>query len=217
MTVTRVGSAVVTGSSITLPSHQAGDLILMYAYRSASAVNLLPPSGWFFGPANASGGAGSLVAWKIAASASEVSGTWTSAQALLAVVYRDSANYLLPGEQHGTSSQSSATPSYATISNTTNFRGPSSFVAAFVGARSTDRDVQSVAPTGMVNVTSLTESGRAIGLHDTNGAVSGWSTETTVTSGTGVYHITMLEIHDIGISKASGIKSARGMHGGMAS
>lgn len=202
MATSRIGTATVTGTSITLPSHQAGDLILMYAYRSTSAISLSPPNGWFFGPSLAGGGATSLIAWKIAASAAEVSGTWTSFEALLAVVYRETTNYLLPGGSMGPSSQSTATPSYNAIIAPTSFRGSASYVAAFVGVRGVDRDVQTVAPTGMANITSLAASGRAIGMHETTSTAASWTTQTTTATGSSGYHVIMLEIHNSAIAKS---------------
>lgn len=86
-----VGTEAVAGTSLTIPAgHQAGDLIVMAAWR-ANATAASKPAGWTdFSPTTTiASGAGSLrIAYKVAASSSETSGTWTNAAQVMCAVYR---------------------------------------------------------------------------------------------------------------------------------
>ena len=106
-----VGAAQASGTTITLPAHQAGDIIVMWA---TSVINTITqPSGWT-GTAVAGGqsvGSG-ILAYKIAASSSEVSGTWTNAKALMVAVYRGFTSAAVGSAVPGSSSN----PVFASLS-----------------------------------------------------------------------------------------------------
>lgn len=83
-----VGSVYGAGTSISLPEHEAGDLIIITAHRSNNTAPTRP-AGWN-GPAGAGANyMSAILGWKVAASGSEVSGTWTNAAGLCARVYRN--------------------------------------------------------------------------------------------------------------------------------
>ena len=87
MPATLVGFAAAASSSIALPAHQAGDLIIITAHRNSTSL-AARPAGWS-GPAGAGADGVSVIwGWKIAESNAEVSGTWTSANHLIARVWR---------------------------------------------------------------------------------------------------------------------------------
>jgi hypothetical protein len=44
MAITVVGTAVVAGTSITIPTHQSGDLIVVYAHASTNGAQPSAPS-----------------------------------------------------------------------------------------------------------------------------------------------------------------------------
>ncbi len=84
-----VGSANAASTTITIPTHQAGDLIWILAGRNNATAPSLP-AGWTNLYSGGPGGAQSTrVGYKIAASGSETSGTWTNATGLICVVYRN--------------------------------------------------------------------------------------------------------------------------------
>lgn len=92
-----VGSATGTDSA-TLPAHQAGDLLIAFAFRDGSTTVPGTPSGWTIFDGG-SGGANSCafkLGYKTAASSSETSGTWTNANSLIVVVMRNVS--ILAGE-----------------------------------------------------------------------------------------------------------------------
>jgi hypothetical protein len=103
MAISVEASASAASDSLTLPSHQAGDLLVMLAARMTRA-SITVPSGWRrFG--GRSGGFGhNMLAAKRAGSSSETSGTWTGAEGLICAVLRDSDNYAVemgPGGMTG--------------------------------------------------------------------------------------------------------------------
>lgn len=91
-TLSLVGSASNTGAtSITLPTHVAGDLIVIIAWRTASsAIPALGGSFTSLGGTCATNGnsTGVRVGYLVATGGSETSGTWTNATALIAYVFR---------------------------------------------------------------------------------------------------------------------------------
>lgn len=98
MAISHVGAAIASGETVTLPAHQAGDLILGYGYTATGSVSL--PAGWtnleawsvsafpvtYYG----------RLAWKVAASGSESFGTWTNANISTVAVYRTTGTWRTP-------------------------------------------------------------------------------------------------------------------------
>jgi hypothetical protein len=92
MAISVEASASASSDSLTLPSHQAGDLLVMLAATTAR-TSITHPSGWRrFGGRSGGFGHNSLSA-KRAASSSETSGTWSNAEGLICAVLRDSDSY----------------------------------------------------------------------------------------------------------------------------
>jgi len=108
MAISVEASASAASDSLTLPSHQAGDLLVMLAARATQAT-ITTPSGWRrFGGRSGGHGHNSLSA-KRAESSSETSGTWTGAEGLICAVLRDSDSYAVemgPGGMLGQTSTS---------------------------------------------------------------------------------------------------------------
>lgn len=70
-----VGANVSTAGTVTLPAHQAGDIIVVIHHRSASATIPTPAGFTVLGNLTVNGVPG-RVAYKVAASSAEVSGNW---------------------------------------------------------------------------------------------------------------------------------------------
>jgi surface protein len=86
--ITYIGEATGTNSA-TLPAHQAGDLILAFAFRDGSTSLPTAPAGWSGLSQNTSGtSVCARTSYKIAASSSETTGTWTNATTVIFLVYR---------------------------------------------------------------------------------------------------------------------------------
>jgi surface protein len=85
--ITYIGNATGTDSA-TLPTHQTGDLILAFAFRDGSTTLPTLPSGWTSIDTAAANICSARVAYKVAASSGETTGTWTNATTVIFLVYR---------------------------------------------------------------------------------------------------------------------------------
>lgn len=87
MAITFVGSAIAASSSVTIPAHQAGDLLIIHAVDDATVPTL--PSGWTnITSGSGSSNADSRIGYKIAANSGTASGTWTNASITSVSVFR---------------------------------------------------------------------------------------------------------------------------------
>jgi hypothetical protein len=172
--VSFVSSATATTTSISsMPTHKAGDLLLMFAYRNNNNTAPTLPAGWT-NITDTGGNTNSMrIAFKIAASASETSGTWTNATELNLHVYRNAGGVGAFGAQNG--SGTTLTYGGLTLQNTNG----SSQVALFGGHRSTNTAINTP-PTGTV---LRSDTARAAGF-DTDGGVTSWSQTTVAVGGT---------------------------------
>jgi len=85
--ITYIGEA--TGAdSATLPAHQAGDLILAFAFRDGSTSPPTQPAGWTTLSSSGANVCSFRSAYKVAASNSETTGTWTNATTVIFLVFR---------------------------------------------------------------------------------------------------------------------------------
>lgn len=199
MTTSFVSSEFVEANNLTMPSHQAGDLLIAVASRTSIALMSLP-SGWSQLIYSNIGGRVLLVAFKIATSSSETSGTWTNAELLGVAVYRDDANCIVPGSRNGNSSISSSNINYPAITNQR-----SSWVVGICSVSSNSLSAET-APSGMTNRDSIAGGSIAleIAIHDTNSNASSWSSTNVAPGGTIAYASYVFEIFDTGASKSSG-------------
>ena len=176
MTVSFVGAASAEATSLTLPAHQAGDLIVMYA-RGLSAAPTPPtlPSGWLQIQRFSLSLNSVALCWKIASNNAEVSGTWTNAQQLMAVVYRHSTNYIGLGLSTSTNGTNATSISYPAL-----VAFPDSGWVVGVGSGRNDSFLDTdfdLPPAGMTNrhaafgATYFFE----IVAHDTNANVASWA------------------------------------------
>jgi surface protein len=130
--ITYIGEATGT-TSATLPAHQAGDLILAFAFRDGSTTAPTQPSGWTSIAAASANTCSARFAYKVAASGSETTGTWTNATTTIFLVYRgvNTANI--------TAIDSQSTGSGTTVTyNANGFWQGLSRLVTFAGHRSTD-------------------------------------------------------------------------------
>jgi hypothetical protein len=176
MAITRIGTSAIEGTTITIPgTYQAGDIILIYAYRSATTAPSLP-AGWTnIGTASA-GATSYRLGWKLAASASETSGTWTNATGLVCWVGRGISTSKTPVGNSTGNTGTTATPNFGT--NTLLSNG-GSWIVAFAANHSTTSTLETP-PTGMVNRVDLVGVADEYVCHDTNGVYDGNWPATTV-------------------------------------
>lgn len=183
MSISRIGAASGT-TSATVPAHQAGDLIIAYAFRDGSATPPSLPSGqnWSSPPTATRAGTSCShrVAIKIATSSSETTGTFTNATSVIVVVYRG-ANKNNPIGVNGVNSGASTSINFPAVTLQTQFG--SSWVVGFCGHRSADVAIET-APANMSNVTTASDATDECAAHDTNAAVTAWSSQSASVGGT---------------------------------
>jgi hypothetical protein len=172
MAISFIGSATAVGDSVTLPSHQAGDLIVVFA---VSNNNLVTEPVDYEVVGNGGPSMNAAMGYKIAANGSEVSGTWTNSQVIIAAIYRSSDKVLTAGTTVRAGSASSSSISYGSLPG-------DQFLNSWViacGAAENSTATVGTAPSGMTNRTTVTDgtSNLAAGLHDTNATVTSWSTQ----------------------------------------
>lgn len=193
MALSYIASGGAQANTVTIPAgHAAGDLLLIFAFRDGSTTSPSIPAGWTSVGLNAGTLCASTVAYKIATSSSETSGTWTNADALVCNVYRGQFYSGTPVINSGGQTGTSSTVNYSGIVSMTD--AGNSWVVRFAGNTSIDTALETP-PTGHTfragNVGATCE----VASFDTNGAVSSSSFGSTSVGGTtGNYITKTLEI-----------------------
>lgn len=168
-------------NSATIPEHQAGDLILCFAFRAGSNSPPTPPGSsgnpwtWldFVLPTlddNVSG----MMAYRLAADSNTVSGTWTDTDGLLVSVYRGSLS-IGPIGAFWHRSDVGTTPVFPAIS--LNRRDGSAWVAGFAGTVALDAS-PSMPPSGMRNRIDYANASCRLAGHDSDGGMVEWQQQT---------------------------------------
>ena len=191
MTVSYVGAQGAAATTVTIPAHQVGDLILIFAYRDGSnTVPTAPTAGGTIPTWTQIGSSGgntnsSRFHYAVATATNTTSGTWTNATELICLVYRGASIGASAGGS-GAATTSIAYPAL-TLQRTDN----SSWVVGVAGHR-TATNVE-VAPTGMTNRAS---SGTEAAGHDTNGTVTSWSQQTVTVNASSAFRSWTVELRD---------------------
>lgn len=231
MTVSFVSSAGAEATTLTMPSHQAGDLIVMLAMRYGSVARGTIPTGWNYRYVSMRNGSFTSITCgvfcRIAASSAETSGTWTNWTHLLACVYRDDANYLYLGNpvyNRGTGLSVSYPGKTATADiNVTGALGATMAVGTgwVLGLGATHLNTSGIdtPPSGMTHRGMLTgaTNGR-IAIADTNAAVASFTAASTTIAASADWWANTVEIIDTGTAKTAasgGLFIGSGMSGGM--
>jgi hypothetical protein len=116
MAISLEGSASAQATSIAIPSHQAGDGIIIFAGRGNTTAPTIP-SGWVQLATTGANSGSSVATFKIAKTSSETSGTFTNASVLHALVFRPSAGVLFVSTALSGQATTSATISYFPLAN----------------------------------------------------------------------------------------------------
>jgi hypothetical protein len=189
MAISFVGAADATGETVALPTHQAGDLIFIYAPRDGNNTPPSLPAGY---TTILSGGSSQVVSrtgYKIAASGSETSGTWTNATHVHALVLRGVNQSDPIGASAATVRTSDAFVRYLAL--TMEVTDGTSWVVA-CGLHRTATNVETP-PGSMTNRTSE-GAGPESALHDSNGGISSWSQVDVAVNQTAASRGTVVEI-----------------------
>lgn len=191
MAISVVGTNTGT-NTCTVTAHSIGDLILVLAFRTGSNSTPTLPAGYTSLQTVTSNSAGSILAYKIATSTSDTSGTWTNGTNMIISVYTGT-DPTTPIGGSAVVTNIGTTVSYPALTMT-NATG-TSWVAGLGSHRSTNTTID-VAPTGMINRGNSAVAGEISG-NDTNGGVSSWSLTTESVGGTssgwGCYTVELLQ------------------------
>jgi hypothetical protein len=188
-----IGSAGAAASSVTLPTHQTGDLLVVYAYNDSSTTIPSIPSGWEFGGAHGGNTNGCRLAWRIATSSSESSGTWTNATGIIAHVYRNrsfgAASIFSGGNSTSLSFNS------LTLTDTSG----SSLIGLMAASRSTD-NLSGMAPSGFQHRQSVNNAANPqMVSYDSTSGVSSFAGVTITTSNSGNRKTASFELVSTGL------------------
>jgi hypothetical protein len=211
-TVAIVDVAFAAATALTIPSHQAGDLLCAFAYRGTNNSAVTVPSGW--SPAGFSNGNAqrSQLAWIQATGASHTSGTWTNAEMLMVAVLRCDGHVIVPRLTTANSSASTTSVVYAALTGTSEM-SDTNYVLSLVGVNSSSGNAQTLAPSGSTNAGSGASDGNAIGIHRTNAAVSSFSGGTVTASVAAKRHTWVFEAALVPVGVSRRLRS-RFAHGG---
>jgi len=172
-----IGAAAANGISMTLPAHEAGDLLVMFAFRDGASGAPSVPAGWStWGTGSGAGNAASVGGYKVATSDSETSGDWTAATGLICQVYRGQRVAGAIGGNGDTGATSGTTVTYPAVTMTDG--GGTSLIAGFAGHSAGNTNVQN-APVGMVNRATIGTALYEIAGHDTDDPVASWAAPAT--------------------------------------
>ena len=185
MAISVISSAAANGDSVTIGTHQAGDLIVIAVYRNNSTVFATVPTGWVVKSQGGSSTNALTIATRIASSSAETSGTWTNATQLGYWVLRGSTGLLIYGGQNvnqGTAG-SGGSINYPALTNASTLTNQ--WILAAAGHRSIDTDIET-APSGLTFRAGVVgASAGELALHDSDGNLDTWaSTNYTLTAGT---------------------------------
>lgn len=184
-TMSRVGAATAAATSIAFPAHQAGDLIMLFVYKSAFGATPAnwTPVGTLRGPNLKQAGGKTFMFWKYADSSSETSGTWTNAVSISVAIYRNVSyaftNDILCRSDDDGFGDTTTTLSYG------GFDGDNGDADVwYVGFSASDTSGCDTTPTGMSVPSGVTEVATHA-VYDTNGYLAGTFAFTTGVSSQG--------------------------------
>lgn len=138
MAISLVSSEHASSTTLTMPSHQAGDVIIGSAYRANNVAATLP-AGWVEIESAGSGNIAWTTGFKLATGNSESFDTWTNANEVFAQVYRSSSGVICVGRSGRIANSLSLTLLFSQLR--LNY---DSLVAMAAGIRATDTNIETI-------------------------------------------------------------------------
>lgn len=219
MTISIVGSATNLGSTITMPTHAAGDLLVLFAYNDGASTAVTLPTGWVERYGVAVGGAGYIrIGYKYAASAAETSGTWTNADHIFAISMRGSSNTLLFPNFVSTNTGTSATINYAAqTASTFQTNADDQALLSWVASRNSANTL--TAPTGLTEERAATDGANFVAQMCRQLArTTIWASTNVTVTNSALYRTVMLSVVESPVYGATGggaMFFRPGMNGGL--
>jgi len=178
---TAVGSATSSSNTVSIPSHQAGDIIVIWAVQGGAATAPSLGAGYRSILTKTQAGSpaiGARLGIRVATSTSDTSGTWTNANEMCCQVYRPQIGYVARIGQSASSSSTTATVTFPAL--TLADGGGNSWILGFLGVSNLVQTMN--APTGMTSVSPVQGASYEACGYDTQAGTSSWSVQ-TVNSG----------------------------------
>jgi hypothetical protein len=182
MTISRVGVGTASATTVTIPAHVAGDLIIIFAHHTGATTIPTLPVGFIPILTKTGTLCGARLAYKWASSTGDTSGTWTNATILDCHVYRPSSGSVLGIGKSASSSSSTVTVNFPLLTPLADNFSSNTWVAGFVAVGNATQ-VCTVAPSGMTNQSTLVGTSSIAGF-DTNGGVTTWASTNATDTGT---------------------------------
>ena len=179
--ISLIGTNTASATTVTIPAHQAGDLIIIFAVHGGATT--IPTLGTGFTSILTKSGTsiGSRLGYRWATSTSDTSGTWTNANIIDCHVYRASSGNVMGIGSSKSSSSTSLTVNFPALTLSDGYSG-NTWVAGFVGVNNATQ-VCTVAPLSMINESTLVGTYSIAGF-DTNGGVTNWPSTNATDTGT---------------------------------
>lgn len=192
MALSYVTGIAGTGSSVSIPTHAVDDLMIGFAFRAGNSTPPTIPAGWTTISTGDDGNNNShSVAYKLATSTSDSSGTWTNASQMSVVVYRD-VETADPIGAFAFNFANTTSVTYGTVS----MERSGDWIVGFGGIANSTQALETP-PSGMTNRTTFSGGGREIAVHDTNGPVSSFSDAVTTIASANRWSTVTVEIRGI--------------------
>ena len=180
MAISFIGAGTPGQSAVTFPTHQAGDLLLVFSFRDGSNSPPPIPAGWTE-IENHFGSLSSMrVGFRIAPGAGTSSGVWNNGTTTIGHVYRgvNKANPFGAKAVSNGSTNSITIPALTLKKN-----GGSSWVVGALGHVNIDTDTQTAVAGTTTRATGV-DAVDEMSTYDTNGGVTSWAGESRTGTGT---------------------------------
>jgi hypothetical protein len=204
MTISYISAAGAASNSVTLGTHATNDLITIVAFNNTSSTIPSLPTGWI-NQYTLSATIGWRVGFRIATSSSETSGTWTNADAVIALVHRAGSNALVLPAANVSSSGTATNITYGAIGSALDrTNAPDRWMIALGSTRTADSSIET-APTSFTNRTSVLGGSWELVAHDSNGTLGSYGGSTVSAGGTSALFRTLLiQLFEVAYTAAGG-------------
>ena len=200
MAISRVSSATANTTSVSIGTHAAGDTIIIAGYRDGNNAGPTIPTGWYQLFSGGGNSTGFSVAYKIATSSSETSGTWTSATSLHAIVYRPATGKIIvPKYYSGASASSVSVNIAAQVVGTFESGSDDLWLLAFIAQRNSNNSLNTATWTGLTNVSSSTDgSSWQFVANDSNATrTTAWTSTTATVANSAAWQTRLLGLQEV--------------------
>jgi hypothetical protein len=219
MAISRISSATANTNTVSIGTHAANDLLVIFGYREGNNAGPTLPAGWYQLFSGGGNSTGMTIGWKRATSSIETSGTWTNATTLHALVYRPGTDKIIvPKYYSGASAISVSVQVAAQTVGTFETNSDDLWLVAFIAQRNSSNNLQSATWTGLSNVSSSTDSStwQAV-VNDTNATrTTAWTAQTATVTNSAGWQTRLFGLQEVPTQSAGGggLILPRPMNGG---